>query len=112
MSKKKQKEKKTEKFYTISDTKIEEIRKNAEKEALIKAFIMMMGFSVITLSDHFEDLKVEVVDGKRREMRFTDYVFGLWEQFNKGEIEMKDCIDVLRDECDMDILMEKNHYFL
>jgi hypothetical protein len=106
------KQKKTEKFYTVSDKKLEEIKENAKNEGISEAFIMMLGLSVMTIHDHFGELwKVNGYD-KGREERFTDYVLKLWEEYMEGYITLQDCLDTLKEECGLTITMEKSNRIL
>lgn len=101
-----QKSEKTEKFYTVSDEKIAEIKENAKKEAISEAFILMMGLSVMTISDHIHDLwKVKGYD-KCREERFTDYVLKLWDEYNEGIFTLEEVLECLHDECGLTITLD------
>lgn len=101
------KQKKTEKFYTVSDKKIAEIKENAKKEGICEAFVLMLGLSVMTIHDHIHDLYKVKDEDKCREERFTDYVLNLWESHLQGYITLQDCLDTLEDECGLRILMDK-----
>jgi hypothetical protein len=99
VSKKNRKSEKTQKFYTVSDEKIAEIKENAKKEAIEDAFILMLGLSVMTISDHIHDLyKVKGYE-KCREERFTDYVLKLWDEYNEGIFTLQEVLECLKDEC-------------
>lgn len=104
---KQQKSEKIQKFYTVSDEKIAEIKKNAKKEAIDEAFVLMMGLSVMTISDHIHDLyKVKGYE-KCREERFTDYVLKLWDEYNEGIFSLQDVLDCLKDECELTIELDR-----
>ena len=104
---KQQKSEKIQKFYTVSDEKIAEIKKNAKKEAIDEAFVLMMGLSVMTISDHIHDLyKVKGYE-KCREERFTDYVLKLWDEYNEGIFSLQDVLDCLKDECERTIELDR-----
>jgi hypothetical protein len=107
-----QKSEKTQKFYTVSDEKIAEIKQNAKKEAIDEAFILMMGLSVMTISDHIHDLwKVKGYE-KCREERFTDYVLKLWEEYQQGVFTLQDVLECLKDECGLVIELDRVKKFL
>lgn len=106
------KQKKSDKFYTISDKKLEEIKENAKKEGISEAFVMMLGLSVMTIHDHFNDLRLVKGQDKGREERFTDYVLKLWEGYMEGYITLQDCLDTLQDECGLKIIMTKSNRIL
>jgi hypothetical protein len=107
-----QKSEKTQKFYTVSDEKIAEIKENAKKEAIDEAFILMMGLSVMTISDHIHDLWKVKGHEKCREERFTDYVLKLWDEYQKGIFSLQDVMDCLKDECGLTIELNKVKKFL
>ena len=106
------KQKKSEKFYTVSDKKIAEIKENAKKEGISEAFVLMLGLSVMTIHDHFNDLRLVNGHDKCREERFTDYVLNLWESHMEGYITLQDCLDVLEDECGLKIIMKSDNRIL
>lgn len=107
-----QKSEKTQKFYTVSDEKIEEIKKNAREEAIDEAFVLMMGLSVMTISDHIHDLyKVKGYE-KCREERFTDYVLKLWEEYHQGIFTLEEVLKCLHDECGLTIELERKERIL
>ena len=99
MSKKNKKSEKTEKFYMVSDKKIEEIKENAKKEGMEDAFTLMLGLGVMTISDHIFDLYKTKGFEKCREERFTDYVLKLWDEYHQGIFSLQDVLDCLKDEC-------------
>lgn len=102
-----QKSEKTEKFYTVSDKKLEEIKENSKNEGIEEAFILMMGLSVMTISDHIHDLyKVKGYE-KCREERFTDYVLQLWKEYQEGIFSLQDVMDCLKDECGLTIELDR-----
>lgn len=107
VSKKKKKPEKTEKFYMVSDKKIEEIKKNARNEGISEAFVLMLGLSVMTISDHFRELWEVKGHDKCREERFTDYVLKLWEEYQAGIFSLQDVLDCLKDECGLTIELDK-----
>ena len=99
--------KKIQKFYTVSDEKIAEIKENAKNEGISEAFVLMMGLSVMTISDHIHDLyKVKGYE-KCREERFTDYVLKLWDEYNEGIFSLQDVLDCLKDECGLTIELDR-----
>lgn len=101
------KSEKTQKFYTVSAEKIEEIKKNARKEAMSEAFVLMMGLSVMTISDHIHDLYKTKGYEKCREERFTDYVLQLWKEYQEGVFTLTDVLNCLKDECGLTIKLDK-----
>lgn len=107
-----QNQKKTQKFYTVSDEKIAEIKENARKEAIDEAFILMLGLPVMTISDHIWDLyKVKGYD-KCREERFTDYVLKLYQEYKDGIFSLQDVLDCLKDECGLTITLDRTETIL
>ena len=112
MGKKSRKKEKTEKFYMVSAEKIEEIKKNAKKEAIDEAFVLMLGLSVMTISDHIHDLYKTKGFEKCREERFTDYVLKLWEEYQAGIFSLQDVLDCLKNECGLTIIMDRIQQFL
>jgi hypothetical protein len=107
MSKKNRKKKKSEKIYTISDKKLEEIKENSKKEGMEDAFVLMLGLSVMTISDHIFDLYKTKGYEKCREERFTDYVMKLWDEYNEGIFTLQEVLDCLKDECGLVIELDR-----
>lgn len=107
MSKKHRKSDKTEKFYTISDKKLTEIKENAKKEGMEDAFVLMLGLGVMTISDHIFDLYKTKGFEKCREERFTDYVLKLYEEYKAGIFSLQDVLDCLKDECGLVIELDR-----
>ena len=105
MGKKNRKKEKTEKFYTISDKKLEEIKENAKREGIEDAFILMLGLSVMTISDHIHDLYRTKGFEKCREERFTDYVLALWDDYHKDVFTLQEVLDCLKEECGLTITL-------
>ena len=106
------KSEKEQKFYMVSDEKIAEIKKNARDEAMGEAFILMMGLSVMTISDHIHDLYKTKGYDKCREERFTDYVLQLWKEYQEGIFTLKDVLDCLKDECGITIKLDRTEKIL
>lgn len=107
MGKKRKKSEKNQKFYTISDEKITEIKENAKKEAMEDAFVLMLGLGVMTISDHIFDLYKTKGFEKCREERFTDYVLKLYEEYQAGIFSLQDVLDCLKDECGLTIELNR-----
>lgn len=103
---KQEKQQKTEKFYTISNKKLEEIKENVRKDAISEAFVLMLGMSVMTISDHINDLYRLKGYEKGREERFSDYVLKLLSEYNEGRFELQDILDTLNEECGLTINMD------
>ena len=109
---KQEKSEKTQKFYMVSDEKIAEIAENARNEAISEAFILILGLSVMTISDHIFDLYKTKCFEKCREERFTDYVLKLWEEYQQGIFSLQDVLDCLKDECGLTIELDRVKKFL
>lgn len=91
----------------VSDEKITEIKETARNEAISEAFILMMGLSVMTISDHIHDLWKVKGHEKCREERFTDYVLQLWKEYNQGIFTLEEVLECLHDECGLTITLDK-----
>lgn len=102
-----QKSEKEQKFYMVSDEKIAEIKETARNEAISEAFILMMGLSVMTISDHIHDLWKVKGHEKCREERFTDYVLQLWKEYQEGIFTLEEVLECLHDECGLTITLDK-----
>lgn len=89
--------------YNMNPEQIMGLKSEAESKSARTAFTMMLGISVLTLKDHFDDLKEEIVDGKKREERFTDYCIDFYNLFDKGYYTLEDIEKVLYDECGLTI---------
>lgn len=84
-----------EKVYTLTESEIRKIRKDAVDEA----FIMLLAIPVIAARDVFGA-------GKIRLSRFLDIALGWYEGVVQGTVRLRDLLSVLRDETGLDIVVE------
>ncbi len=85
--------------YTLNSQQIQKIKEDASNEAMIKAFVVMMGLSLNALRDVFDF-------GPVRMARFSDKVLDLFDSVNKGFISFDDCLDVIKKETGVDFVKE------
>lgn len=91
--------------YTLNEYQIEQLKNEAVSAAVDKSFILMLALPAMAFHDHRRDLWKLVVDGKGYQERFIDYVLDLYDSFNRGYITLDDCIDTIRKEAGVDIIM-------
>lgn len=82
--------------YTLKQSDIDRIKKDATDEAVGKALILMLGLPCMALRDKFGF-------GKIRLERFTDETLDLFDSLNKGYITFEDCLECLHDETGISI---------
>ena len=75
--------------YMLNASQIKKIKEDASNEAMIKAFVVMMGLSLNALRDEFDW-------GKVRLTRFSDKVLDLLDSLNRGYITFDDCLNVIK----------------
>jgi hypothetical protein len=85
--------------YTLNSQQIQKIKEDTSNEAMIKAFVVMMGLSLNALRDTFDF-------GPVRMARFSDKVLDLFDSVNKGFISFEDCLDVIKKETGVDFVKE------
>ena len=83
--------------YMLIASQIKKIKEDASNEAMIKAFVVMMGLSLNALRDEFDW-------GKVRLTRFSDKVLDLLDSLNRGYITFDDCLNVIKDETGVDFV--------
>lgn len=97
------------KTYVLTDADIQrikdeikrEIEKEVEQGAVDKAFIMLLGIPVLVIRN-------QLGFGKTRITRFVESMMGWYESICDGTVAMKEVIDVLHEEADMDIITTAN----
>ena len=83
--------------YTLNAGQIKKIKEDAANEAMIKAFILMMGLSLNALRDEFDW-------GAVRLSRFSSKVLDLLDSFNKDYITLDDCLNMIKKETGIDFI--------
>lgn len=100
----KKKIKQAEVVYNIKASDLHAIREATEKAALEKAadlaIPLMLGLPIMVLRDKYGF-------GKKRCQEFADFVLELYDSFDKGYIELEDCINTLKEEVELEIVMGK-----
>lgn len=94
-------EKKKKATYNMTAEMLDALEDKVREEAVGQSVIAVAALSVMVINDKFGTL-ADAEPDKRAEV-FTDHLFNLWDEFNEGRITFKDCIDVLKDECGIDI---------
>ena len=92
--------KKSQAVYTLTAAQIEKIKKDATMEATKKAFIMMMGFPLLTLRDKFGF-------GKERLNRFMDKMLDLYEAYEMDYVDLDDLNDTIMKETGVTLIKKR-----
>ena len=92
--------KKSQAVYTLTAAQIEKIKKDATMEATKKAFIMMMGFPLLTLRDKFGF-------GKERLNRFMDKMMDLYEAYEMDYVDLADIDRTIMEETGVTLLKKR-----
>ena len=82
---------KLQKTYTLTVAQIEQIKKDATMEATKKAFLMMMGFPLLTLRDKFGF-------GKARLNRFMSHMLDMYEAYEMDYVDLDDLNNTILEE--------------
>lgn len=92
--------KKSQAVYTLTAAQIEKIKKDATMEATKKAFIMMMGFPLLTLRDKFGF-------GKERLNRFMDKMMDLYEAYEMDYVDLADLDRTIMEETGVTLIKKR-----
>ena len=92
--------KKSQAVYTLTAAQIEKIKKDATMEATKKAFIMMMGFPLLTLRDKFGF-------GKERLNRFMDKMMDLYEAYELDYVDLADLDRTIMEETGVTLIRKR-----
>ncbi len=93
------------KTYVLTDVEIQRIKEEIKKEieaeveqrAVDKAFIMLLGIPVLVIRNQHNFGKIRII-------RFVESMMGWYESICSGDVTMKEVVDVLHEEADMDII--------
>lgn len=91
---------KLQKTYTLTVAQIEKIKKDATMEATKKAFLMMMGFPLLTLRDKFGF-------GKVRLNKFMDKMLNLYEAYENDYVDLDDLNNTILEETGVTLLEKR-----
>lgn len=91
--------------YVLTDVEIQRIKEEIKKEieaeveqrAVDKAFIMLLGIPVLVIRNQHNFGKIRII-------RFVESMMGWYESICSGDVAMKEVVDVLHEEADMDII--------
>lgn len=91
--------------YVLTDVEIQRIKEEIKKEieaeveqrAVDKAFIMLLGIPVLVIRNQHNFGKIRII-------RFVESMMGWYESICSGDVTMKEVVDVLHEEADMDII--------
>ena len=92
------KSKSHEPVINIKSSDIDNIKKQASKDAADIAFQLMLAIPVMVLHDKYSLLMKKEVDGKSREERFTELCLDLYDSFEKGYVTLDDLHKCLWEE--------------
>ena len=88
------------KTYTLTQAQLDEKLKAVEMEATKKAFLMMMGFPLLTLRDKFGF-------GKERLNRFMDKMLDLYEAYEMDYVDLDDLNDTIMKETGVTLIKKR-----
>ena len=91
---------KKQKTYTLTQAQIDQMKKEVSMEATKKAFIMMMGFPLLTLRDKFGF-------GKERLNRFMDKMLDLYEAYEMDYVDLDDLNDTIMKETGVTLIKKR-----
>lgn len=88
----------------IKVSELEAIKQNAVKEAVDKAFFLMLAIPTMVIHDKFAKLiKLKDDKGDTREARFCDEVLELYDTFQQGYVGLEDLKQCLIEEAGIDV---------
>lgn len=91
---------KAQKTYTLTQAQIDQMKKEVSMEATKKAFLMMMGFPLLTLRDKFGF-------GKERLNRFMDKMLDLYEAYEMDYVDLDDLNDTIMKETGVTLIKKR-----
>ena len=91
---------KSQKTYTLTQAQLDEKLKAVEMQATKKAFVMMMGFPLLTLRDKFGF-------GKERLNRFMDKMMDLYEAYEMDYVDLDDLNDTIMKETGVTLIKKR-----
>ena len=91
---------KKQKTYTLTQAQLDEKLKAVEMQATKKAFVMMMGFPLLTLRDKFGF-------GKERLNRFMDKMMDLYEAYEMDYVDLDDLNDTIMKETGVTLIKKR-----
>jgi len=91
---------KTQKTYTLTQAQLDEKLKAVEMQATKKAFVMMMGFPLLTLRD-------KCGFGKERLNRFMDKMMDLYEAYEMDYVDLADLDRTIMEETGVTLLKKR-----
>ena len=91
---------KKQKTYTLTQAQLDEKLKAVEMQATKKAFVMMMGFPLLTLRDKFGF-------GKERLNRFMDKMMDLYEAYEMDYVDLADLDRTIMEETGVTLIKKR-----
>lgn len=91
---------KQSKTYTLTQAQLDQKLKAVEMEATKKAFLMMMGFPLLTLRDKFGF-------GKARLNKFMDKMLDLYEAYENDYVDLDDLNNTILEETGVTLLEKR-----
>ena len=91
---------KKQKTYTLTQAQLDEKLKAVEMQATKKAFVMMMGFPLLTLRDKFGF-------GKERLNRFMDKMMDLYEAYEMDYVDLADLDRTIMEETGVTLIRKR-----
>lgn len=91
---------KAQNTYTLTQAQIDQMKKEVSMEATKKAFLMMMGFPLLTLRDKFGF-------GKARLNRFMDKMLDLYEAYENDYVDLDDLNNTILEETGVTLLEKR-----
>lgn len=91
---------KSQKTYTLTQAQIDQMKKEVSMEATKKAFLMMMGFPLLTLRDKFGF-------GKARLNRFMSHMLDMYEAYEMDYVDLADLDRTILEETGVTLLEKR-----
>ena len=91
---------KKQKTYTLTQAQLDQKLKAVEMQATKKAFVMMMGFPLLTLRDKFGF-------GKKRLNRFMDKMMDLYEAYEMDYVDLADLDRTIMEETGVTLIRKR-----
>ena len=88
------------KTYTLTQAQIDQMKKEVSMEATKKAFLMMMGFPLLTLRDKFGF-------GKARLNRFMSHMLDLYEAYEMDYVDLADLDRTIMEETGVTLIRKR-----
>lgn len=93
-------------IYHMKYSDFQRVEKEIADRTAENTFIMMLALPVMVIHDKYSLLMKKELDGMSREERMVNLIMDQYDAFADGFITIDDCLQVLKDECGIDLFKQ------